>query len=189
MSQTKKVYYHLDLSKNSFIRAGFEVVNTLPNADLFLGRKVILAGDGLDYTYGLTGWDKTSSFDITTQKIISSMSGYFSGPVSINVNIGKQMFRQATTFPSGIPGSRFTLETAPTSLTAFDVVHTPDGGADVSVGTINFPSGALVGSITFATTLIVATNGMIKIVAPTDTFGMEGFYFDLKGHSLLPVYA
>ena len=188
MSQIKKVYYAIDLAGNSLINAGFEAVTSLPTINLFLGRKVTLTTDGADYTYGTNSWNKTSNFDETSFNIHSTISGYFAGIVSINTTIGKQMFRTPTVFPTGASGSRITVDVAPTSSVALDIIHTPDNAAAVSVGTINFAANSLNGSVTIPADVTVAAFGVIKITTPSDLFGMEGLYFDLSGYSNLPKF-
>ena len=44
----------IDMNKNSFLNAGFEIVDELPTTNLFVGRKVVMKG--VEYTYSGQKW-------------------------------------------------------------------------------------------------------------------------------------
>lgn len=188
MSQIKNSYYNLDLHGNTIHNSGFEPVGTLPNSDLFTGRTVTLTTDGFVYHYGLSGWQKTNYFDLAGTSLVSNVAGFFAGPIPVNLTIAKQLLRTQTTFPASAPGSKFTAETAPLSEVVFTIKHKPPAGAEVNIATVTFAIGSVSGVLSMATGLVAAAGSYIRIVSPAATDDLAGFYMDLRGYSLLPVY-
>ena len=109
---------NLDLVGNHVLRGGFEVVDTLPTTNLFVGRKVCYGGK--DYIYNGSAW--TNDADTLGSYGLSSFYGDFESSVLPILNQQRTNLGNPSVFEAAVINSQFTNKVwfFPISHTTFE---------------------------------------------------------------------
>ena len=149
-----------------------------------LGDTIYNSDTGEIQSYNGSSWSSTGLL-----KINDGMRAYVRGALPINSVLVFNKIATPTTYEIGISKSQFHCLVEPTDTVVLDIVRSiAPYSADTTIGTLTWVAGAATPTIVFTSQINLSVGDIIKIITPTDAFGMRDIYLDMVGWTLMPIY-
>lgn len=135
-------------------------------------------------SYDGVGWTSAKRL-----KIRDGIRTFIRDVVPINTNLSFTKMSIQTTFEAGAPLSKCHALFPPTDTVTLNIVKSVSPyTVDTTIGTLTWTTGNATPVISLTTTTVFEIDDLLKLVSPTDVFGMRDVSIDLVGWTLMPIY-